>query len=317
MVATMSMIRFLNEIKEPKVSELGGKGYSLAVLMNHGFNVPKGFVITSETFFKFLKENNLMETIEKLTSEINESNFQEKSKEIRNLILKGNISDEIISEIKKALKKLNAEYVSIRSSAVSEDSLKASFAGLHDTFLNVRAKIEPVLENVKRCWASLFNDRAVIYRIKKKIPHLEGMAVIVQEMIPAEVSGVTFTVHLTNENVLLIEYTSGTGELLVSGEIMPNSAIINRSSLEVNKNDYDDLLSDEILKEFAKIFLKIESVFGTPQDIEWCYYSSNLWILQSRPITHDKITSKKGDKGYLLVLKGIPASGVLLKVRSK
>lgn len=128
-------------------------------------------------------------------------------------------------------------------------------------------------------------------------------------MIPAEVSGVTFTVHLTNENVLLIEYTSGTGELLVSGEIMPNSAIINRSSLEVNKNDYDDLLSDEILKEFAKIFLKIESVFGTPQDIEWCYYSSNLWILQSRPITHDKITSKKGDKGYLLVLKGIPASG--------
>lgn len=168
MVATMSMIRFLNEIKEPKVSELGGKGYSLAVLMNHGFNVPKGFVITSETFFKFLKENNLMETIEKLTSEINESNFQEKSKEIRNLILKGNISDEIISEIKKALKKLNAEYVSIRSSAVSEDSLKASFAGLHDTFLNVRAKIEPVLENVKRCWASLFNDRAVIYRIKKE-----------------------------------------------------------------------------------------------------------------------------------------------------
>ena len=163
--------------------------------MNHGFNVPRGFVITSEAFFEFLKENNLKEKIEKLASEINENNFQEKSKEIRNLILKGKIPEEIVSEIKDALEKLDVEYVSIRSSTVSEDSLKASFAGLHDTFLNVKAEIEPILENVKKCWASLFNERAVIYRIKKKIPHFEGMAVIIQEMILAEISGITFTKH--------------------------------------------------------------------------------------------------------------------------
>lgn len=100
----MSVIKFLNEIKKPKVSELEGKGYSLVVLMSNGFNVPKGFVITSKAFFEFLRKNNLKEKIEKLVSEINENNFQEKSKEIRNLISKGKIPEEIITEIKDALK---------------------------------------------------------------------------------------------------------------------------------------------------------------------------------------------------------------------
>jgi pyruvate,water dikinase len=145
------MIKFLNEIKEPKGSELGGKGYSLAILINNKFNVPRGFVVISEVFFKFLRFNSLREKIEKITSEINETNFQEKSKKIRNLILCGKIPDGFASEMEKSLNKLSARYVSIRSSAVSEDSLKASFAGLHDTFLNIKAEPNLVLENVKKC----------------------------------------------------------------------------------------------------------------------------------------------------------------------
>ena len=118
------MVKVLNEIKEPKVSELGGKGYSLVVLIRNGFNVPMGFVIASEMFFKFLNNNNLIEKIQKLGSEINENNFQEKSKEIKNLILNGKMPGEIVSKIEENLNKLNVQYVSIRSSAVSEDSLK-------------------------------------------------------------------------------------------------------------------------------------------------------------------------------------------------
>jgi len=311
------MIKFLNEIEEPNVSELGGKGYSLAVLMNHGFNVPKGFVITSEVFFKFLKENNLLETIEKLTSEINESNFQEKSGEIRNLILKGKISDKIISEIKQALEKLNVKYVSIRSSAVSEDSLKASFAGLHDTFLNVRAEIEPVLENVKKCWASLFNDRAVIYRIKKKIPHLEGMAVIIQEMIPAEISGITFTIHPTNKRVILIEFTSEIGETIVSGKVIPSSATIDRGSLLIKESN-DLIIDEKKLIEIAKTCLKIEEVFGKPQDIEWCIQNDEVYILQSRSITTDKFSNHKRNKEReIRSIKGLGASSGKAKGRVK
>jgi len=306
----MNVIKFLNEIKEPKVSELGGKGYSLAVLMNNGFNVPKGFVVTSEAFFKFLEENNLKKKINKLASEINVNNFQEKSKKIRNLILKGKIPEEIISEIKDALEKLDVGYVSIRSSAVSEDSLKASFAGLHDTFLNVKTEIEPILENMKKCWASLFNDRAVIYRIKKKIPHLEGMAVIIQEMISSEMSGITFTKHPIDEKSLLIEASYGLGDMIVGGKVDPDDYVIDRKTLEIKEekigekrkmsivtNENTDIvdtdpamtknqvLGNNRIKELAEICLKIEKIFDYPQDIEWCIYDGKIWLLQSRAIT--------------------------------
>jgi pyruvate,water dikinase len=303
-------VKFLGEIEEPKVSELGGKGYSLAVLFNNGFNIPRGFIIISEAFFEYLRKNNMMERVQKLSSEIDENNFREKSMEIRNLILSGEIQENIKSEIKEALSKLNVRYVSVRSSAVSEDSLRASFAGLHDTFLNVKAEANSVLKNVKKCWASLFNDRAVIYRIKKKIPHLEGMAVIVQEMIPAEVSGVAFTIHPMNDKFLLIEASYGIGDIVVGGRVDPDDYVVDRKTLEIVKRKIGSknimtviegekietvnverklaekqALSDDEIREIAKISLKVEKIFSYPQDIEWSVHSNKLWLLQSRAIT--------------------------------
>jgi pyruvate,water dikinase len=304
-------VKFLDEIKEPKVSELGGKGYSLAVLFNNGFNVPRGFIVISEAFFEYLRKNNMMEKVRKLSSEIDENNFREKSREIRNLILSGKIQENIESEVKEALSKLNANHVSVRSSAVSEDSLKASFAGLHDTFLNVKAETSSVLENVKKCWASLFNDRAVIYRIKKKIPHLEGMAVIIQEMIPAEISGVVFTVHPMREKYLLIEASYGIGDMVVGGRVEPDDYVVDRETLEIVERkmgrkdkmsiiegeEYkvidvkeelakEHVLPDGKIKEIAETCLRIERIFNSPQDIEWCIYNDRLWLLQSRAIAY-------------------------------
>jgi len=288
----MTMVKFLDGIKEPKVSELGGKGNSLAILINNGFNVPKGFVIISEAFFEYLKQNNLMEKIEKLSFEINEDNFQKKSKEIKNLVLSGKIPEKTVSKVKKNLNKLNASFVSIRSSAVSEDSLKASFAGMHDTFLNVKSNSDLVLKNVKKCWASLFNERAVIYKIKKRITHLEGMAVIIQQMIYADVSGITFTVHPTNEKAILIELASGSCDTIVSGKIIPESIVIDRKSLLILERKLSEkkisVLEDSII-EIAQICLKIENVFNSPQDIEWCIYNNRVWLLQSRQITRKLI----------------------------
>ena len=308
----MSMVKFLDEIKEPRVSELGGKGYSLAVLMNNGFNVPKGFVIISDTFFGYLKQNNQMEKIEKLTSEINKNNFQKKSEEIKNLILNGKMPEEITQEIKENLNKLNIQYVSVRSSAVSEDSLKASFAGMHDTFLNIKTALNLVLENVKKCWASLFNERAILYRIRKKIPHLEGIAVVTQEMIPADVSGTTFTAHpdTRDRSIMVIECSYGLGEAIVSGLVTPDRYIVDKNNGRVverilgrkkitvkpNKNGtkrVDTLkekmntfcLSDILIRSLAMICLNIEKHFRYPQDIEWCIHKNKIWILQSRSIT--------------------------------
>jgi len=304
------MAKVLSEIKEPRISDLGGKGYSLAVLINNRFSVPHGFVIISEAFFKFLRDNNLAKKIEKLASEISKNNFQEKSKEIRKLILGGKIPEEIAFEIEGNLNKLNGQYVSIRSSATSEDSKKASFAGLHDTFLNVRSESKTVLDCIKKSWGSLFSDRAVIYRIRKRMHQLEGMAIVVQEMIPAEVSGVTFTVHPSDKKTLLIEASYGVGDLIVSGKVQPDSFVVDRETLEIlekqigNKSKMSTCrggqievsnvrkeharkwaIPDEKIREIAKISLKVENVFSYPQDIEWCLSKDKLWLLQSRAIT--------------------------------
>ncbi|MBU4221375.1 MAG: PEP/pyruvate-binding domain-containing protein, partial [Euryarchaeota archaeon] len=130
-----SIILLTEPPKELKVSEVGGKGYSLGVLAQEGFDIPNGFIILSDVFFDFLRFNNIMEKVEKLSSEIDEKNFKEKSEEIKVLILKGKIPKKIALEVKEGLEKLNSQYVSVRSSAVSEDGIKDSFAGLFDTFL--------------------------------------------------------------------------------------------------------------------------------------------------------------------------------------
>lgn len=305
------MNKFVVEIKNSlPATEIGGKGHSLAVLTRNGFNVPQGFVITSAAFFKFLESNSLMEKIEKLASEMNEDNFRETSKGIRQSILEGKIFEDLTSRIEESLKGLGAKYVSIRSSAASEDSLKASFAGLHDTFLNVKSQPELILGYVKKCWASLFNERAVAYRIKKGIPHLEGMAVIVQKMILAQISGVTFTVHPLNEKSLLVEASYGLGDMIVSGRVGPDDYSVDRESLEIlekkigKKNKMSTIEGEEIkivdmrkelaekqalshdkIKEIAKACLQIEEIFNYPQDIEWCISNDKLWLLQSRAIT--------------------------------
>lgn len=295
------------------VKEIGGKGYSLSVLIKNNLDVPKGFAIISDTFFKFLKRNNLMEKIEKLIFEINENNFRKKGKEIKNLILNGKMPEEIATEIVENLNRLNVQYVSIRSSAVSEDSLKASFAGLYDTFLNVKTEPDLILENIKKCLASLFNERAIIYRIKKKISHIEGMAIIIQKMIPAKISGITFTFHPTNEKCLLIEASYGIGDMIVSGKVDPDDYTIDRQSLEILEKKIGkkykmstiesekikvvevekelaekQVLSYDNIKEIAQICLNVERIFNYPQDIEWCIFNNKLWLLQSRAITKVK-----------------------------
>lgn len=288
-MCNMTMIKSLTELTDPKISEVGGKGYSLAVLINNDFNVSQGFVITSDAFFKFLKDNALIERIEKIASEIDENNFEKKSKEIRDLILDGNMPEDIASEIEEHLNKLTAQYVSIRSSAVSEDSLKASFAGLHDTFLNIKSELELVLENVKKCWASLFNDRAVVYRIRKGIPHLDSMAVIIQEMIKSDVSGIIFTVHpVIDKGLILIEAFRGLGDRVAGGEITPDSYTLDRETLKIKDKQLigsEPLLHEKDIMMLAEMALKVEKVLGYPQDIEFAISNRKIFILQSRPIT--------------------------------
>ena len=174
----------------------------------------------------------------------------------------------------------------------------------------MKTELNTVLENLKKCWASLFNDRAVIYRTKKKIPHLEGVAVIIQEMLPAEISGVTFTKHPADERSLLVEASYGLGDMIVSGKVEPDDYTIDRETLEIKdkkigrkekmslisnsnvitrnldkKQSQAQVLVDGKIKEVAEVSLKVEKIFNYPQDIEWCILDNELWLLQSRAIT--------------------------------
>lgn len=304
----------LKELRSENISEVGGKAHSLGIFINNKLNVPQGFVINSSTFFKYLDQNNLKNKIAKLVSEINGQNSKNLSEKIRRLILKGNISKEIDFKIKRNLDKYKFKYACVRSSAVSEDSSRASFAGLYDTFLNIKAEGNKILEYTKKCWASLFNVRAVNYRIEKKISHLEGIAVIIQEMIPSEVSGITFTEHPFNPKALLIETSYGLGNYIAEGRVKPDYFVINRETLKIEEKmigNKDKMsickkegvktiyareslrkkmaISDEKAREIAEICLRIEKMYNYKQDIEWCIYKNIIWLLQSRPITVNKM----------------------------
>ncbi len=303
----MAIVELKNNLS---AGEVGGKGYSLGVLAKNGFNIPKGFIVTIGSFFDFLKYNSIIDKIEILSSRINRQNFEQKSKEIRSLILEGEIPKDLILEIKDHLNKLNVHYISVRSSAASEDSLKLSFAGLYDTFLNKRSELNLILVYIKKCWASLFNERAIAYRLKKIVPQLEGMAVIIQEMVPAEISGITFTVHPTNKNYLLVEASYGIGDIIVGGKVDPDDYTVNKKTFEILEKIIGmkkkmsivkdegikivdvgkdlakkQVLVDDKIKEISQIFLKVEKIFKYPQDIEWCIFEDALWLLQSRAIT--------------------------------
>ena len=299
---------FLDKLENPDIREIGGKAASLSVLMSNGFNIPGAFAVTSYAFFHFLDYNHLNH---EMNIPVDETADSEDLSSIRHSILSGIMPEEIRNEISSALAKLNISSLSVRSSAISEDSKLSSFAGMFDTYLNVRNDADEVVENVKKCWAPLFNKRAIAYRLRRSLPLMDGMAVVVQEMIDADISGTMFTVHPDgNRKLMVIEASWGLGEALVSGAVTPDSYLVNRedcriSEVHVSKKRmvvrpsihgvrYEQLpdevassrcLDDAQLKLLCNTGLAIERLYGMPQDIEWCIRDRRLYILQARPIT--------------------------------
>lgn len=191
------------------------------------------------------------------------------------------------SEILDAFDKLGAKFVAVRSSAASEDGAKDAWAGQLDTFLNVGR--EDLLDKIGACFDSAGSQRAQAYARQKNI-NAGQVAVIVQKMVPAEASGVAFSVHpVTNaKSKMVIESVKGLGEKLVSGQVTPNTYVIDKQTGKVaEKHSYNEKygLADQQLKELVQAVAKIETLFGFPVDVEWTFADKELFILQSRPIT--------------------------------
>ncbi len=223
------------------------------------------------------------------------------------------IPQDIGEEIVKEFKKLKAKYVAVRSSATAEDSSIASWAGELETYLNTTDKT--LLANVKKCWSSLFTPRAIFYRYEKKMTDQKvSVAVVVQAMVESEISGIAFTVHpvTKDKNQMIIEAGFGLGEAVVSGQITPDSYILDKrdfSIIDINiaeqkkelvrkgaagsnvwknlsktKQEVQKLTGKQII-ELAKLCVQIEKHYKKPQDIEWAFAKGKFYITQSRPIT--------------------------------
>ncbi|MFH1543603.1 MAG: PEP/pyruvate-binding domain-containing protein [Patescibacteria group bacterium] len=310
---------FLNQHKNINVSMAGGKGASLSQMTRVEIPVPSGFVVLTEAFNKFLIEENLREEIKKQLSMVDPECIESVTKAsstLRNIIHNKQVSKKLRDEIYGAYDKLDAKFVAVRSSATTEDSSTASWAGELETFLNVARS--NVIDKLKECWSSLFTPRAILYRFEKGLTNdYVGVAVVVQEMVQAEISGVAFTTHPVtgDSDKILIEAGYGLGEAIVGGAIIPDNYIISKSNLAI-KNVYvgeqtkklvrdkrkqdkyggnrwinlgakglEQKLSNRQIIEAAKLFNKIENLYNYPCDIEWAMENEKLYVTQSRPIT--------------------------------
>ncbi len=308
----MELIRDFKNLTKNDVHLAGGKGASLGEMTLANLPVPEGFVILSTSFDRFLKEANIYEDIDADLHAVDTDKVhtvEKASEKIQATIMSAEMPEDIKQEILKFFKELDSKFVAVRSSATSEDSADAAWAGQLDTFLNTTK--EHLLENVKKCWASLFTSRAIFYRYEKNLHNTNiSVAVVVQKMIESEISGIAFSVHPVTQdhNQMIIEAGFGLGEAIVSGQITPDSYVVEKEPvliIDINVSDQKrgifkklpegnewkeingekQKLTKEQILELAKVIIKIEKHYKLPQDIEWAVEKNKFYITQSRPIT--------------------------------
>jgi phosphohistidine swiveling domain-containing protein len=311
-----SLVKTLSEVGPEALRLAGGKGANLGALIAAGFPVPPGFCLTTGAYRAFVSANGLQPAILRLAEGArvaDGASLDSASAQIRALFAASRLPAELAAEIEAAYAALGRPpaAVAVRSSATAEDLPDMSFAGQHDTYLNI-VGVPALLEAVKRCWASLWTARALGYRARYEVPSDElALAVVVQQMVPSEASGVLFTANpLTGKRMeTVIDATLGLGEALVSGQVEPDHYVVDTAAgrilekrlgakaiairalsaggtvTEAATAGNRQALPDAQILELARLGRRAAQVFGAPQDMEWAWARGSLAIVQSRPIT--------------------------------
>ena len=316
----MYVVKF-EDLNKSDIGIAGGKGANLGELTQAGIPVPPGFVVTAQAYEKFMEEaginNKVMSILEEI--DINDTKaLQAAAEEIKAIINEAPIPEDMVVLILEAYNQLCQKVgeddtdVAIRSSATAEDLPEASFAGQQDTFLHVSGN-EEVIEYIRKCWASLFEARAIFYREENNFEHSKVyIAVVVQKMANADKAGVMFTVNpSTGEEIALIEGSWGLGESVVSGDVTPDNYQVDKKDNDIINVTISDkkvmytndengtsvkvevpeekrnerVLSDEELIELTEMGKRVQAHYGEPMDTEWAFERDNLFLLQARPIT--------------------------------
>ncbi len=311
----MELIRPFDRLGKGDAGIAGGKGASLGEMTQAGILVPPGFVVLASAFERFLDEAGLNQELDTIFHSVNHNELRTvelASERIQGLIVSAKMPEDVATAIRDEFAKLGAEYVAVRSSATAEDGATAAWAGQLETYLNTTG--DDLLANVQKCWASLFTPRAIFYRFEKGMhgSHI-SVAVVVQKMVQSEVSGIAFSVHPVTEdyNQLIIEAGFGLGEAIVSGQVTPDSFVVEKEPRRIidknisyqsralwrakeGGNEWRELsqpegekpaLTDKQVLQLAQMVLGIEKHYGFPCDIEWAFEAGQFYITQSRPIT--------------------------------
>jgi rifampicin phosphotransferase len=299
-----SYVLDLEEIDTTRVALTGGKGAHLGELLRiGGVRVPAGFCVTTDAFRRIVAT---APVIDERLGRLSRLDLGDRevisalSAEIRQAIEDVNVPGDLAAEITRSVAALGEQTAcAVRSSATAEDLPSASFAGQQDTYLNVTGPAA-IIRHVSRCWASLFSERAVIYRQRNGFDHRKvQMAVVVQEMVAPQASGVLFTADpvTSNRKVVWVEAVFGLGEALVSGLVNPDVYKIRDGEIIDRKRQDQPALTDAQILRLATLGRRIEAHFGRPQDIEWCLADDEFQVVQSRPITTLFPVPEAGDDG--------------------
>jgi len=341
-------VKKFEELSKSDIGIAGGKGANLGELTQAGIPVPPGFVVTAQAYEYFMDEAGINDKVMGILEEIDINDtkaLQAAAEEIKKIIIESPIPDDLIMFIKEYYNELCQRVneddtdVAIRSSATAEDLPEASFAGQQDTFLHVSGDDE-VIEYIRKCWASLFEARAIFYREENNFEHSKVyIAVVVQKMAIADKAGVMFTVNpSTGEEIALIEGSWGLGESVVSGDVTPDNYQVDKKNNEIINVTISDkkvmytndesgtsvkvevpedkrkerVLSDDELIELTEMGKRVQAHYGEPMDTEWAFEKDMLFLLQARPITtlggaQDEDDGEADDLGDVLV-RGLGAS---------
>ena len=310
-----STVLWLHEISQADMALVGGKAANLGELIRAGLPVPPGFVLTTEAYRQFLRENTPDSELACLAGMLSSDDAGARTsaqEAIRSLVLAGSFSPSLLAGLAAAYEQLGRPPVAVRSSATAEDQPNASFAGQQDTYLNIEGLAE-LSDAVRRCWASLWNERAATYRRRQEVEQ-DGMAiaVVVQQLVPALSAGVLFTANPLNgrRDQMVVNASWGLGESVVGGDVTPDQWVLDHGTRSVLQSrlaakkvmtvrapggttvqsvpeDWCErpTLTTAELMALASLGRQAAAHFGRPQDIEWARTADGFQLLQARPVT--------------------------------
>lgn len=309
----MKFILRLGDPAATNVAHTGGKGANLALLTQHGFTVPPGFVVTAAAYREFIQAHSSLEADLASLQFGDPEVLRGQSQRLREALQELPLPEAVVSEIREMLAaEPHGQTFAIRSSSTMEDLAGAAFAGQHDTFLNISGE-DSILDRIKACFFSLWHERAIAYREQQGFSQaLAEMAVVVQHMIPCETAGVGFTINPVSGDIgeLVINANHGIGESVVSGAGEVDQFELDKKTLAVRRSHIarksykvvvtaggtkeveleageaeESSLSASDLKRLGELLVHVERDCRFPQDIEWGFADGTLWLLQSRPVT--------------------------------